>query len=249
MAASDRDEFLLTVRRSLERPGETPPVDRERLLGSANLQQDSANLRAKLESRTQEQMGSLLDSLERELSRVGGRVARIGSQQELERYLNDLVSAHQVKSIVRWDTPLLAELEPVLEKSGVNVTKIRTDAEDPSSTAKLREALIAADLGITEVDYAIADTGSLVLLAGERQGRLASLLPPVHVALLKPSALVPSMADLLPVVGAENREQPGQLSSCITFITGPSRTADIEKIITIGIHGPVELHALVLEYL
>ncbi|MFQ5872400.1 MAG: lactate utilization protein C, partial [Dehalococcoidia bacterium] len=112
-----------------------------------------------------------------------------------------------------------------------------------------RAAHIAAVLAITEVDYPFADTGSLVLLAGEHQSRLVSLLPPVHVALLKPSAIVPSMADLLPVLNAAARENPGRLSNCITFITGPSRTADIEKTLTVGIHGPTEVHLLILEYL
>ena len=248
MVTREQEEFLLTIRRSLGHPGQTPPVDRERLLGPMAGREDKSSLWAKLESQVHEQRASLVQSLERELSRVGGKVTRIPSHHSLEEYLEGLVSRDDVKRVVRWDSPLLSEVEPALAKGGATVTLISGEPEDPQSRAEVRDTLISADLGITEVDYAIADTGTLVLVAWKTQSRLVSLLPPVHVALLRPSFIVPTMADLLPVLNAAAREDPVQLSSCITFITGPSRTADIEKIITVGVHGPKELHLLILEY-
>ena len=248
MTSSDQTEFLLTIRRSLGHQGPTPPVDMESLLGRARDGDESADLKAKLESRSRELKDSLLDTLEEEVSSVGGNVTRIGSVKRREEYLDALVSQRGLKSVVRWDTPMLSELDSALLKSGAVVTPIISTSDETQPQVDIRDKLVSADLGITEADYAIADTGSLVLMADQRRSRLVSLLPPVHVALLKPDVIVPSMADLLPVLAASQREDHNNLSNCITFITGPSRTADIEKIITIGVHGPEELHLLILEY-
>ena len=246
MATKAQDEFLLTVRHSLGLPGRTPPVDRERLSGPISGAEKASILRAKLESRSDEQLGPLLEDLERELTQVGGRVTRIGSRQTLEKHLEELVSSRGIEKVVRWKTPLLEEVEQALVKDGATVTTIGAAPEDPKARAEVNQAIIDADLGITEVDYAIADTGTLVLFTGEDRSRLVSLLPPLHIALLRPSVIVPSMAELLPVLSAYAREDPRSLGSCITFITGPSRTADIEKVLTIGVHGPKELHLLIL---
>ncbi len=249
MASNEQAEFLLNIRRSLGHQGGIPPIDRERLLGSARDGYGSPDLKAKLESRSQELKDSITDILEHEVALVGGKVTRIGSVKSLKEHLGALVSQRGIKSVVRWDTPLLAELDTPLLNSGATVTSICSRSDGIQPQDETRGRLVGADLGITEVDYAIADTGSLVLMTDQRRSRLVSLLPPVHVALLKTNVIVPSMTDLLPVFSASQREDPNNLSSCITFITGPSRTADIEKIITIGVHGPEELHLLILEYL
>jgi L-lactate dehydrogenase complex protein LldG len=90
-----------------------------------------------------------------------------------------------------------------------------------------------ADVGITACDGAIAETGSLVLLSGPGRSRIVSLLPPVHIAIVRRDQLVFTMAEFL----AANTGRLQQAASC-TFVTGPSRTADIELTLTLGIHGP-----------
>ncbi|MEE9199136.1 MAG: LUD domain-containing protein, partial [Dehalococcoidia bacterium] len=186
MATRGREKFLLTVRRSLGNPGQAPPVDRERLPRSAAAAEEASTLQAKLRSRAQEQLDTLVQGLERELGLVGGHVSRIGSRRKLEDYLLELVSGRNIKKVARWDTPLLEELEAALTERGAAVAVIGVAPEDPESRSRDRQAVIDAGLGITEVDYAIAETGTLVLLTGEGRSRLVSLLPPVHVALLRP---------------------------------------------------------------
>jgi L-lactate dehydrogenase complex protein LldG len=90
-----------------------------------------------------------------------------------------------------------------------------------------------ADVGVTGCHAAIAETGSLVLLSGPGSSRTVSLLPPIHVALVRPRDLCFSMGDFF----ESHAAQIAQASSC-TFVTGPSRTADIELSLTIGVHGP-----------
>ncbi|HEY3130805.1 MAG TPA: lactate utilization protein [Acidobacteriota bacterium] len=94
-------------------------------------------------------------------------------------------------------------------------------------------------VGVTGVDFGLCDTGTLVLRTSERRGRLLSLLPPVHVALLERERLLPDLAAFL--------AQPLSNASAITFITGPSKTADIEQKLTTGVHGPGRIHILLVE--
>jgi L-lactate utilization protein LutC len=96
-----------------------------------------------------------------------------------------------------------------------------------------RDAQAAAEVGLTGCDAAIAETGSLVLLSGPGRSRAVSLLPPVHLAVVRSEDLCFSLGDVF-------RTHAGRLSqaaSC-TLITGPSRTADIELTLTLGVHGP-----------
>jgi L-lactate dehydrogenase complex protein LldG len=96
-----------------------------------------------------------------------------------------------------------------------------------------RDEQARADIGVTGCDGAIAETGSIVLLAGEGRPRAASLLPPVHLAVVRRGDLRFSMGDYF----SERAAAIASASSCIV-VTGPSRTADIELTLTVGVHGP-----------
>ncbi|MFQ5873985.1 MAG: hypothetical protein ACE5JL_09310, partial [Dehalococcoidia bacterium] len=130
MAAREQEEFLLSVRRSLGRPGMTPPVDRERLLGPTDGTKSASMLWEELEARVHEQRDLLVESLTREFQRVHGQVAQINDQRALEQHLRELMSRRDTKRVVRWDTPLLEDLEPVLSKSGATVTTIQPSSEE-----------------------------------------------------------------------------------------------------------------------
>jgi len=90
-----------------------------------------------------------------------------------------------------------------------------------------------AEVGVSGCHAAIAETGSLVLLSGPGSSRTVSLLPPLHVALVRPQDLYFGMGEFFESNAARMAE-----ASCCTFVTGPSRTADIELSLTIGVHGP-----------
>jgi L-lactate dehydrogenase complex protein LldG len=106
----------------------------------------------------------------------------------------------------------------------------------------LREACAAADIGITSVTYALAETGTLVLLSSPEEARLISLLPPVHIAIFSRSRILANLSELLALL-----PNPAELSSSMVLITGPSRTADIEQILVRGVHGPGETYAVIVE--
>lgn len=106
----------------------------------------------------------------------------------------------------------------------------------------LREACAAADIGITSADYALAATGTFVMLASPHEARLISLLPPVHIAVIPRSRIIANLDELLSVL-----PKPAEQTSSMVLITGPSRTADIEQILVRGVHGPGEIHAVIVE--
>jgi L-lactate dehydrogenase complex protein LldG len=108
-----------------------------------------------------------------------------------------------------------------------------------------KRELVKVNIGVTSADYAIAETGTLVLVSGGEQHRLISLVPPVHVCLLEETRIIESLPVFLALAG-QKYYSTESAPLATTFITGPSRTADIELSLTLGVHGPRELHTLLI---
>ena len=104
----------------------------------------------------------------------------------------------------------------------------------------------AAAAGVTGANFAIAETGSIALESTDEQVRLATTLPERHFVLLDPTKIVADGQAAIPYVRQLHENSP---RNYLAYITGPSRTADIERVLTIGVHGPKELHILLLENL
>jgi L-lactate utilization protein LutC len=105
-----------------------------------------------------------------------------------------------------------------------------------------RDAIAQVEVGITSADYALADTGSLVMFTESNESRLLSLLPPCHIAVIESTKIVASLDDVFRL-----RPLPGAQSSAMVVITGPSRTADIEMRLVRGVHGPGEIHVIIID--
>jgi L-lactate dehydrogenase complex protein LldG len=103
-----------------------------------------------------------------------------------------------------------------------------------------REDLFKSDVGITRAQAAIAETGTLVLDSSVERNRLVSLVPPIHIATLGASQIYRTLDETLAALKTGE-----EVSPAITFITGPSRTADIELTLAIGVHGPQELYVII----
>ena len=93
--------------------------------------------------------------------------------------------------------------------------------------------------GVSQASYGLADTGSVVLIASPDEPRSRHLLPEVHVSLLAEDRILPGLDELFAAVGDD-------LPSALAIVTGPSRTADIEQILVTGVHGPGEVHVVLL---
>lgn len=110
-------------------------------------------------------------------------------------------------------------------------------------TDELRQHLSGIDIGLTFIDYGIAETGTLVLDSSSEDVRLSTMVSEIHIGILPKSKIRPSAYDL----EKELRQAMQSTSSYLAFITGASRTADIERVLALGVHGPLELHILLLE--
>ncbi len=97
-------------------------------------------------------------------------------------------------------------------------------------------------VGVTEVFCAIAETGTLMTLSGEHTPPVSSLLPETHIAVLRTSQVVPSMEE----AWQRLRYTVGEMPRAVNFISGPSRTADIEQTLTLGAHGPYRVHIILV---
>ena len=112
----------------------------------------------------------------------------------------------------------------------------------------LRQAFIEADMGVSGANIAIADTGTLVIVTNEGNGRLVTTLPPIHVAIVGYEKLVRNLDDATAILKILARSGTGQkMTAYVSFISGPSRTTDIEKTLTLGVHGPGEVHIVFVD--
>ena len=109
-----------------------------------------------------------------------------------------------------------------------------------SSEKFSNQDLFKLEVGITQAQAGIAETGTLVLDSSVERNRLVSLVPPVHIAILDASRIYMTLGETLSAL-----QSGAEVSPAITFITGPSRTADIELTLAIGVHGPQELYVIV----
>ena len=163
------------------------------------------------------------------LEKLAGKTSRAGSPAEARAYVAALIG----------DRPAVASNAPFLRECGIpGLPSVRTDF---TGREALRAVCATADFGITSADYALADTGTLVLLSSSQEARMISLLPPVHVALVPRERLLTGLDELLTLL-----PQPSEQTSSMVLITGPSRTADIEQILVRGVHGPGEIHVVVV---
>ena len=217
----------------------------------------------------------VVQRLAAEFEAVGGKAHRAASDEEARTILRNILVEHQsslhnsgataglpssdedtvgqanrgaraaVSSslAIRWQHPMLDRIgiDSVLEEAGFEVVPW---PELESAEVEVRkQRLFTAAVGISSVDWAIAETGTLVVAARPGRGRSVSLLPPLHVAVVERAQILPDLFDLFAKLGTD----PGELPSNVVLITGPSKTGDIELKLTTGVHGPGEVHLVILD--
>jgi L-lactate dehydrogenase complex protein LldG len=191
-----------------------------------------------------------LDAFRREFEGVAGVFHRVASVDMVPDAVARIAREREARAIVAWHASALgADLGPALGARGLEVHQM-PDAEPTSGTERerLRSIAARAHLGLTGVDLAVAETGTLVLVSGAGRARSTSLLPPCHIAVFDRGALVESLRQVGVFLEAWHGESTAPArGGTINFITGPSRTADIELTLTRGVHGPKEVHAIFVE--
>ena len=209
-----RDKILGDIRTALGRAGGAPP----------------APLDAPLLRNPQMARNLYVDLFVRNLEKLAGKVFVVPTPDAVSAAVGKLTDGKRA----------VASNAPFLQICGVPAwSQVQSGFTDREM---LRAACATADIGITSADYALAETGSLVMLSSTAEARLISLLPPVHVAIVPRSRLLANLDELLATI-----PKPAEQTSSMVLITGPSRTADIEQILIRGVHGPGEIYVVIVE--
>lgn len=225
----DQNQVLADVRRALGRTVSVRPTPLEPFAESAAFADRFA----------------VLAQFTREFTNVGGRIYRVYSSNEVSGIIAEICHATGGAKVALSGALSLAETHLCEQLNARGLSAFTTAEGGSAEHDQLVAQLAHCDAGVTAVDYAIAETGTIVLSSDEPNALLVSLLPTIHIALLRPSQISGSLAD---VIGKLNAERVGPGTSCrsVSFITGPSRTSDVELTLSIGVHGPKELHVIVV---
>jgi L-lactate dehydrogenase complex protein LldG len=170
-----------------------------------------------------------IESFMTRLEALAGKAVRVGSMADARDFVADAIRS---KTAAASNSPYLSECG-VSALAGVH-SGIRDLAE-------LRAVCARVDIGITSADYALSDTGTLVMLASPAEARLMSLLPPAHLAVIPKECILTGLDELFTMI-----PNPAEVTSSMVLITGPSRTADIEQILVRGVHGPGQVTVVIV---
>jgi len=228
MSRDSREEILRRIRTGLYRSTD--------LHQPKEIMRQSTDIAAELKV----EKSILINQFVEELTKVSGSARILEGEDSVRDFIIAFVEEHGLGSFAIWESDLLEKLHirDGLESKGLKLAH-----------SNKKEEMAKADIGITEADFGIANSGTVVLIADEKQPRTVSLIPPIHIAILKSDKIVGNINDFFAriinlFVGIESVDN---ITSCMTFITGPSRTADIELNLTLGVHGPKEIFVLVLD--
>ena len=256
-------DFLASVRRALGRPNQPPEDPYPHLAEDASALSRQA---AELRQRTAAQLPDLLTQLADTAARRGWNVRRAANSEAALDYILALARRLGIADAARSRQPVFdaIPIDAALSAAGIlcwPAVYPPADGRPPDDAASaparartrtdartdLRRRLAQTGLGITGADYAIAETGSVIILPRRGLSRLVSVVPPVHLAIVRPRDVLASLDDLFLLRRLEYHTNGGDMGSYLNFITGPSRTADIEQTIVVGVHGPRAVHLILME--
>lgn len=186
---------------------------------------------------------ALLERFSRELTGLKGDSFSVRGDAAARKKIIELLNAQEAASVLAWDFRYLPVkgLDKALQDANIRV--IQLDAHDEFRAEALAQAeLVRA--GLTGADAAIATTGTLVVTTGPGKGRLPTVLPPLHLAVITLDQIVARLEDWIAVQRAQNLSAIRQASN-VCLISGPSRTGDIEMELVLGVHGPGRVQVVV----
>lgn len=176
-------------------------------------------------------MPSLIDQFTEAARRIGAEVVPCATAQDVATYIKNNAQG-----------PILLPPSASCERFSL---KQALQAEGISPvTGALRDVASTAGAGVTGCNFALADTGTIVLESTDENVRLATTLPEKHFVLLDPTKVVTDGLEAVPHLRTMQAAKPATYTA---YISGPSRTADIERVLTIGVHGPKQLHILLVD--
>jgi L-lactate dehydrogenase complex protein LldG len=220
-----RAAFMQTIRAALGRDRTEPPA--------APVPIDEKVVRL---AQADDDLPALFASGAEAVGMIVRRVAPDALLQQIVKLMGELNAKRAATSVT--DLPEAAGLDQLLRDAGIDVLDWRN--LDPATSL---DAIYDVDVGITDVHAALAETGTLICRSDAEHLRALSLIPSVHIAIVRPADILPDMIDYWQNL----RHHPAATSSSTALITGPSKTADIEGQLVQGVHGPEQVYIMLLE--
>ena len=184
--------------------------------------------------------GTAVERFCQALEAVAGHCLVVRGEAAAADALRRIILERGARRIAVSDSPLARRIAGGAEALAAANSGEESELIEDAGAAELFDC----DLGVTGAQWGAAETGTLVLESDAERHRLASLVPATHVAIIEARNVRQTLGEVLQAIS--DRGESG-LSRAVTFITGPSRTSDIELTLAIGVHGPAELYVVVIE--
>jgi L-lactate dehydrogenase complex protein LldG len=252
MTQADQEKFLRRIRTALESaPGAARGTEQ---LFAEKPSAEDLELLDRVRRRTEAERRRLLERLREAAEPIHLAVNLLPDRTSAAAAIARLAAEKSpewggVKRVAAWQNPLLESLDlpQALGSLGipVQITRpIKAGAE--VERERERAAVIASFIGVTSADFCLADTATLVLRNRPGEPRSVGLVPSIHVAVITIEQVLYDMRELFALLRWDERCRPEGLSNYMSFISGPSKTADIEATMVHGAHGPREVHLFVV---
>ena len=257
MENSNQTDFMNNIRQALGHSGDD--LERRKMFFNLPMSEKDRTILRNIENRTPQEKEILLETMIEAAEPINLNVTVLPDVASVSSAIVDLVREKapewgDKKSVAAWKHPLIASLNLAAALGDQGVSVYFTDAEDsevdgdvPMETReKLRQQIIDSYIGVTSADFCMADTATLVMRTRPGQARSVSLLPLIHVAVIHREQIIADLKELYALLKWDPEHQKEGLTNCMTFISGPSKTADIEATMVHGAHGPREVYIFVI---
>ena len=233
------------------------PADAD--LCTSPLTDETRTILDRIKNRSDDERQELLDHFIKMAAPINLNVIVLKDEDAVTAAITDLVRDKDPewgdqKSIVVWQHPLIERLNLpdalAAENIPVYVTSLdesQADAlSDPEKRDRLRQQVIDAYIGITSADFCMAATASLVMRTRPGQARSVSLVPSIHIGVIYLDQIIWDLKELYALLSFDPDVSKEGLTNCMTYISGPSKTADVEATMVHGAHGPREVYVYVI---
>ena len=248
MSTANQEEFIHRIKMALGKPLAESRIKTE--LFSREISAETRAVLERIKTRTAEDRKKLLEILMEAAEPINLKVIPANDVGSVAAAITELVRDKDPewgnpKSVAAWQHPLIESLSLPGALSEQRVPVFFSDVNGPDRDT-LRQHIVDSYIGITSADFCMADSATLVMRTRPGQARTVSLLPSIHVAVIELDQIIADLKELYALIKWDPHKVEEGVTNCMTFISGPSKTADIEATMVHGAHGPREVYIYVV---
>ena len=257
MDTSRQETFISKIRSALGKSSGDRTADTD--LCASRFTDQTRDILDRIKNRTDADRQQLLDRFIEMAAPINLNVTVLSDEESAAAAIVELVRDKDpewgdAKSIAVWQHPMIERLNLTDALAAQNIPLHVADLNqpqfeglsDPEKRKRLRQQVIDSYIGITAADYCMADTASLVMRTRPGQARSVSLVPSIHIGVIYLEQIIRDLRELYALLSFDPDVKAEGLTNCMTFISGPSKTADVEATMVHGAHGPREVYVYVI---